>query len=44
MHKPDSGYVDVLLLTVLWLVNRDVMQLNIVVGQTQPEFGCARRM
>ena len=36
--------VDLLWVTGLWLVNRDVMQLNIAIGQPQPQSGCALHM
>jgi len=42
-HNQTPILVDLLLITGLWLVNHDVMQLNIEIDQPQLESGCARR-
>jgi len=41
MHKQTPVVNDLLSITRLPLVNRDITQLNIVTGQPQLQFGCA---
>jgi len=51
MHNPRHNLtlvvelvVDLLSITwLLWLVNHNVIQLNIAIGQSQPESDCAYR-
>jgi len=42
-HNQTPIVVDLLLISGLWLVNHDVMQLNIEINQPQLESGCPRR-
>jgi len=41
MHKQIPVVTDLLSITRPPLVNRDITQLNIVIGQPQLQFGCA---